>query len=216
MKKQTTSILLATFGLVLAIAVLVTVGTAMQADPVMLKRPEEAQACAEKLMAAVCAGDYDTASQFLYGDPDFAIPTEMDEPAADLMWDAYRKSFSCKFLTDTYADDMGLATDVAITCLDLSAVIKSTQAHAKTLLNRRIDRAESTSEIYDGNQEYREEILTEILRNATIEALQECAEDREVTALTLHMVYDQEQWWVMAETELLQVLSGDIVLLKRE
>ena len=207
--------MLAALGLVLAITVIFTVGTAMHSLPVILKQPEGAQTCAEKLMHAVCSGDYDTVSQCLQGNPDFTVPKELDNPAADLMWDAYRRSFTYRFLTDTYADDTGLAIDVAITCLDLSAVLESTQKHAQTILKHRVARAEDAAEIYDENQHFREELLVEVMRNATVEALQEHADRREVTALTLHMLYEQGQWWVAADVELLQILSGDIVLLNK-
>lgn len=216
MKKQGTFILLTVIGLLLAIAILITVATAMQSDPVMLKCPEEAQACVEQLMAAVSAGDYPTVSRLLYGNPDFTIPSDLQNPAADLMWDAYRKSFTCKFLTNIYTDETGLAADVALTCLDLSAVLESTHSHAKTLLKRRVDRAKSTSEIYDDDQNYREDVIAEVMRSAAAEALQECADIKKVSALTLHMVCEQGQWWVIPDAELLQVLSGDIVLLSKE
>ena len=81
---------------------------------------------------------------------------------------------------------------------------------AQALLEQRIAQAEDTDEIYDANNEYREDFVMDALYDAAREAL---AQDAVYISwdLTLNLIYENGQWWIMPEQALLKALSGGIL-----
>lgn len=201
--------LLTALGLALAIGTIGIVILAVQASPVMLKRPEAAADRAAALMDAVCGGDYETASGMMYGRPSLGARPEDSSPAVDLLWDAFLESLEYEFLGDCYASDSGVAIDVSIRSLDVSGVVDGLDSRAQALLNQRILTAEDSTEIYDENNNFRQELVAEILQEAVRQALEENKKYQQIT-ISLHLIFEQGEWWVMPEAGLLNVLSGSI------
>lgn len=199
--------LLTVLGMALAVGTIWIVIQAVQASPVMLTRPQAAARRAEELMNAVCSGDYETASDMLYGTPNLGARPENSSPAVDLLWDAFLDSLEYDFLGDCYASDTGVAIDVRIRSLDVSGVMEGLDSRAQALLNQRIETAEDSAEIYDEKNDYRQELVTEILQEAVRQALEENKRYLEQT-ISLSMVFQGGEWWVMPEAGLLNVLSG--------
>ena len=73
-----------------------------------------------------------------------------------------------------------------------------------------MDAAEDTSEIYDENNEYRTDLVNEVLRQAVTDALEE---DRQylTTEITIYLKYQNDQWWVQADQALMDALFGDVL-----
>ncbi len=210
MKKYT--ILSRIFGLLAAaVAVLtlwITFG-ALNARPVLVTPPAAAAETADALLAAVCAGDYDTASGLVYGTPNLGMDREPADEVGRLLWEAFQESFAYELEGECYATDTGIAQNVTVTYLDFSSVTASLGDRSQTLLVQRVAEAEDADTVYDENGDYREDFVLEVLREVTLDALREDAKNKE-QKLTLNLVHKRGQWWVVMDQALLSALTGGI------
>ena len=107
-------------------------------------------------------------------------------------------------------DEQGLAQDVSISCMDVTSVTVNLKERSQTLLEQRVAEAVDVSEIYDENNDYREDFVMAVLRDAVEDALEEDA--RMMTMeLTVNLSYQDGKWWVVADEALLDAISGGIL-----
>lgn len=202
-------ILSAVFGL-LGIALLVMTAAvsilSRDAQPRMLESSEAASAQAQKLMDALCAGDYETAGSCLYGQPDLGAGAPEDG-VSKLLWDAFTDSLSYEFTGLCRVTDAGLARDASLTFLDVPGVTAAIPQRAKALLQARAEAAEDRSDIYDENGRYREALVSQALTDAADQALREDA-GTVTRSVTLNLIYRDGAWWVVPDQALLQAISG--------
>lgn len=180
------------------------------ASPVLVQQPQAAMDRVQTMLDALCAGDYDTVSACLYGQPDLGLGREAEDPVGKLFWDAMAGSYSCQSGDAFHATDSGVALDVTISAMDLNSVTVNLRERAQTMMEQRIAEAENTDEIYDENHEYREEFVMSALYDAARDALEQDAQ-RITWDLTLNLVYENGQWWIMPEQDLLRAISGGIL-----
>lgn len=180
------------------------------AKPILLSPPDGAKDNVVGMMDAVCGGDFQQASQYMIGKPDLGADREAEDPVGALIWAAYLDSMEYELLDDCYATDNGLAQNIRFTCLDVTSVTAKLRERSQVLLEQRVQEAEDVSEIYDENNEYREDFVLEVLYDAAQEALAEDAQT--ITAeLTVNLRYLNGQWLIAADTALLDALFGDIL-----
>lgn len=194
------------------LGVLLMTGTVMlclmsrNAQPRMLESPEAASAQAQRMMDALCAGDYDTAGSCMYGQPDLGAGEPEDE-VSRLLWDAFTDSLSYEFTGVCSVTDAGLTRKAAVTALDVTKVTQSVPQRARALLEQQAEAAASPAEIYDEHNAYREELVNQALLEAARQALDESAET--VTRdVSLNLIYRDGAWWVVPDQALLQIISG--------
>lgn len=213
MRKRKIGFFSGVFGLLGAFLAAVCVSLALMninASPVLIEQPKAAQEQVDTMMNALCAGEYDTVSACLYGQPDLGLDREAEDPVGRLFWNALAESFTYELGDEFHATDSGVALDVKISALDLSSVTANLRARAQLEMEQRIAEAENTDEIYDENHEYREEFVLAALYSAAEDALEQDA--RQVSwELTLNLVYENGQWWIMPEQDLLRAISGGIL-----
>lgn len=204
------SILLAAVGLSSAAAAVYLCAQFVDAKPMLLTPPDEARGQVMKLMDAVSEGDYEEASQAIYGTPSLGVDREAADEVGVLIWEAFLGSISYELLGDCYTTDQGLAQDVSISCMDVTSVTMNLKERSQTLLEQRVNEAEDVSDVYDENNDYREDFVMAVLRDAVVDALEEDA--REITVeLTVNLSYQDGQWWVIADEALLDAISGGIL-----
>ena len=208
-KRRIISNFLTVLGLASAVCTIWIVALAISAEPVMLLRPDGAVDRAGDMMEAVCSGDYETASGMLYGHQSLGTCPEDSSPSVNLLWDAFLDSLEFDFAGDCYGTDTGLAIDVNIRSLNILSVIEGLDSRAQTLLNQRIAAAQDITEVYDEDNNFREELIREVLQEATLQALEENKQYQTQT-IPLHLIYDGGQWWIMPDSELMNVLSGSV------
>lgn len=179
-------------------------------EPVLLKTPAAATSRVEALFQAVCSDDYAAASALMYGTPELGGTGEEEDGVSGLIWDAFVDSIGYTLEGDCYATGSGLAQKVNMSYLDISSVTAGLQERCRELLLQRISEAEEMSEIYDENNEYRQDVVDAIVTEATKAALAEDARYVE-TQLTLELVHSQGQWWILADNALMQAISGGMV-----
>lgn len=182
----------------------------LNATPVVLNRPQAAQEQVRSMLDCVSAGDYNGAGQLMYGTPSFGPERQAAEEVSVLLWEEFSDSISYELVGECYAVDTGLAQNVRITCLDFASVTQNLKPRFQVLLEQRIAQAEDVSELYDEQNNYREDMVMELLKTATEDSIREDAAmvTREVT---VKLIYDQGQWWILPDDALLDVITGGIL-----
>lgn len=194
-------------GMVLAVGAVMLSLNKMEASPVMLAAPEEAYTTADALMNAFAEGNFTEAETYLYGTPSLGVDREAADPVGQLIWDAFADSIDYQFAGEVYATDTGLARNVSITTLDITSVTQTLKERSEVLLEQRVALAEDVSQIYDENNDYREDFVMDVLYDAATQSLEEDA--RYLTEeITLNVVFRQGQWWILPDHSLLRVISG--------
>ena len=198
--------LLIFLSLVLAVMTILLCVFASQQKPVLISEPQGAASAAETLMEAVCRGDFETAAAAMEGNPDLGVDRDSADALGKLLWEEFLKTFSYEFKSRCYALNSGMARDLTVTYLDIDSVIRSLGDRTQQLLKQRVEEAETLSDIYDENQNYREELVQEALLQAAQEALKK--DPAMVTEeLTLRMVHENGKWWVVPDAALIHVIS---------
>ena len=208
--KYIASVLLAAIGLSAAAAAVYLCVHFVDAKPMLLTPADVAQSKVVALMDAVSEGDYAKASQAIYGTPNLGVDREAADEVGVMIWEAFQDSISYELLGDCYTTERGLAQNVSISCMDVTSVTVNLKERSQTLLEQRVADAADVSEVYDENNEYREDFVMAVLRAAVADALKEDA--RELTAeLTVNLCYQDGNWWVIADEALLDAISGGIL-----
>lgn len=199
------------FAAMAAVAAVATIGIsvyALNTSPVLMKASEEALDTVDILMEAVGEGNYNAAGAIMYGMPDLGVHEAADD-VGQLIWDSFVDSISYELVGGFHATDSGLAQNVKITSLDMKGVASKLGDYAEDLLTKRVAEAEDMDQVYDENNEYREDFVMSVLVDAARKALEEDAVYTE-QEITLNLVFKQGQWWVMPEAPLLSAISGGI------
>lgn len=184
--------------------------TSLDAEPVLLTPPEEARGQVTALMDAVCGGDYARASRYIYGNPNLGADRPASDEVGELIWNAFASSLSYELVGECRATDEGLAQTVRLTSLDIDSVTSTLRSRSQTLLEERVALAADTSQIYDENNEYREEFVMDVLYDAAKDALEQDARQKTVE-FTLNLTYQEGQWWVIGNNEMLDALSAGVL-----
>ncbi len=173
----------------------------------ILELPQGAVSCSEDFAQALNTGDLEAAAKRMYGQPDLGIGAPSGDPESALVLDAFCSSISFAFSGKCYVSESGLARNGSITTLDVASVLEKLPERTQTLMNQRIAAAQDLSEIYDERNNFREELVTQILQTALQQALAQDA--RTITReVTLKLVDQDGSWWVVPDRALLQALSG--------
>ena len=194
-------------GILLALSTVALSLGKLHSAPVLVAASEDAAGAAQELMDALSEGDFSKAETVLYGQPSLGADRQAADAVGRLIWEAFVESIDYRLEGTLYATDGGLAQNVSITTLDIGSVTAPLKSRSERLLEQRVAKAEDVSQIYDENNDYREEFVMQVLYDAASQAIAEDA--KYITKdITLNLVYHDEQWWVMADQALLRVISG--------
>lgn len=196
-------------GLVLMLGTMVLCFVSL-GEPVQLKEvPQGAQICAQEMVAAINAGDFAAASAKMYGQPDLGGAGTPADAAGQAVWNAFVSSISCEFTGKCYATDSGIAWKASVTALDIPSVTEKLSSRASALLTQRVNAATEMYELYDENNDFRADLVQQVLDEALTLAIAE--DGKTVTReVTLNMTCRDGQWWVVPDAALLQALSGGL------
>lgn len=204
------SLTLAAVGVATLLLTLHVCKTYANQPPILLAAPDEATGRLEAMMEAVCKGDYNTAGAFMLGTPDFGAEEKPEDDLGLLLWDAYMQSMDYSLVGECYTTDEGLAQDITFTYLDITSITKNLRQRSHALMEQRVAAATDMWEIYDSNNEYREDFVMAVLYDTAEDALREDA--RIITvSVTVNMQYQDGTWWILPETGLLDAISGGIL-----
>lgn len=210
MIKKLLSLILAAAGIAAAAAGIHLGMTNIEADPVLLVPPEEAEQQVIGLMEAVCQGDYAAASTYLQGQPGLGVDREASDEVGVLIWNAMCDSMSYELVGECYATEDGLAQNVTMSYLDITSVTAVLKDRSLALLEQRVDEAEDLEDVYDEDLQYREDFVMDVLYDAATAALEEDA-TYVTTELTLNLSYQGDKWMIIGDKALLDAISGGIL-----
>ena len=210
MIKKLLSLIFVVIGIAAAVAAVSLGLSNKDADPVLLAPPEDAKLQVVGLMDAVCAGDFDGASAYMLGQPDLGVDREASDPVGVLIWEAFCDSMSYELIGECYGTEAGLAQDVTMSWLDITSVTSVLKERSQILLEQRVDEAEDLDDVYDEDLQYREDFVMDVLYDAAAAALKEDATTM-TTEVTVNLVYQNEAWWIVADRNLLDAISGGIL-----
>lgn len=175
----------------------------------MTQVPEAAVSCSEELVAAIADGDFASVAERLYGQPELGAGRDPADAMGVMVWDAFVQSLSCEFQGDCYADESGIYRDASITALDIPSVTENLQTRAHALLTQKVEAATDMAELYDENNDFREDLVSQVLCDALVQAISQ--DGKTVTRdVTLKLIYRDGQWWVVPDAALLQAITGGV------
>lgn len=205
--KKLVSAVFALLGVLLIAGTVLLSFRSLNASARLLRADEAAAQRTEEWMEAVCAGDYAAAGSIMYGQPELLTGNNGADEWQLLFWDAFVDSISYEFTGDCYATDAGLSRDLTITALDLPALMEPLKERMDALLPLRADEAEDQDAVFDENNNYRDAFVMDILMEAATQILAE-EDPRASREITLNLIYEDGQWWIQTEQDLIDVLSG--------
>ncbi len=184
--------------------------TSLEKAPVLAQTPQQAMNRVDILFQAISSNDYSSASQSIYGTPDLGAEPPEEGSIHQLIWNAFVDSFQYELVGSCYATDSGIAQTVSIRYLDISSITAGIPERSRELLQQHMLEAEDMDQIYDDNNDYRQDLVDAVLFEAAQEALQAHPSYTE-TELTVNLAFSQGQWWVLADETLMQAISGGII-----
>lgn len=196
-------------GAVLAVTALLICLTQRNAQPRLFGTAAGAEECAQAMMENIAQGNYAAASAYLYGAPSLGTGTQPESDTAGILWEAFVSSLDFEPLGGCYATVSGLARDYSVSSLDLPKLTQALKDAAPGILEARLDAAEDMTLIYDESGEYRETFAQSVLEEAARQVL--ASADSVDRTVTLNLVYEGNQWWVVPDQALLSAISGGIV-----
>ena len=99
---------------------------------------------------------------------------------------------------------------MTVTTLDVASVTDVLRDRAQTMLQDRVAHTADADDVYDQNNEYREEFVMAVLYDAAKSALETDA--KTVTyQITINLIYENGQWWIMPEEPLLEAITGGFI-----
>lgn len=201
--------ILALLALTAAVFGIVTAVSNRNRGPVLLKPSQIAIDTADAMLTAISDGDYEKASGLILGKPDLGVDRKAKEEVGVLMWDAYQESLEYTPLGDSFATDTGIARNYTVRYLDVNSVMVTLRERSQALLEKRVAEAENVSEVYDENNEYREDFVMDVLYDAAEQALKEDVSYVEET-FTVNLVHREGKWWVVYDESLKRAISGSL------
>ncbi len=178
--------------------------------PVLVGSMETARDQVGELLELVSQGEYEAAGQRMLGTPSLGADRKPTDEAGAVLWDAFVDSFSYELVGECYASESGVVQDVRITCLELSSVTGVLRQRTQDALNQRLEEAEDVSEIYDEDNNFREDVVMAALVDATRQAIELDGTSKTI-ALSVKLISDGEQWLVVPQDDLLSAISGGIL-----
>lgn len=201
------SVIFGAIGAVLMAGTLILCLSSLNKPAKLSDIPEEASRCAEEMMEALSSGDFSAAAKNMYGQPELGAETAPADPMTRQVWDAFVGSISYKFLGECYVSDATICRDAEITVLDVSSITRGLKLRAHALLTARVEAAEDMAELYDETNNFRQDLVDQVMEQAMKEAVAQDAAFLSRT-VTLTMVQQDGQWRVVPDQALLQAISG--------
>lgn len=169
--------------------------------------PREAVAVSEAFAQALNDGDLEAAAQLMYGQPDLGVGTVPENPETALLWEAFRDSIAVELKEEWTVEQGNLVRTCSITTMDVSVVVGNLQERVQSALDQRIASAQNLAEIYDEQNNYREELTEQVIQEALQQVMTQDAESM-IRDVTIKLVNRDGRWWVVPHQNLLQILTG--------
>lgn len=169
--------------------------------------PEEALRVSDAFTRALNDGELEAAAQLMYGQPELGVAAVSGNAETALIWDAFCGHITLELAQEWEVEQSALLKTGYITTLDVAEIMKQLPELTRQMMDREIAGAEELSDIYDAQNQFREELVARILQEALQEALNR--DMKTVTReITVKLVNREGGWWIVPDQALLQALSG--------
>ena len=193
------------FGVALAAAAICLCVLFWNHKPILVGETDNVQQQAASFMDSVCEADFEQASDMILGKPALGVDRDANSDVGNLIWDAYWDSTQYQLIGECYATENGVAQNISFTYLDVTQITGKLRERSLSLLEERVASAKDTSEIYDENNEYREDVVLAVLYEAATQILEENTECVTVE-LVVNLRYENGRWWIVPDDELIDAI----------
>lgn len=158
---------------------------------------QEAEDVSEQFIGALSSGDYQTAGELIYGQPELGADGAFQSDAAARIWETFRESISCEDSGACYLEGTEIYRDVTVTFLDVSGVLNAVPALAQSM--QAAQEAEPD-----------EEAIRKDSDAILMEAVEKALSDGERVSVQgkLQLVQDEGRWYVIPDKTVLSAISG--------
>lgn len=195
-------------GVLLILFTVVMSFRAIHAPARILFVSEEAQEVTEDFMGALASGNYGAMESMVLGQPELEPDAQHQSALGRILWGAYSAGISYEFDGDIYISDAAYYRNVKVRTLDVAGVMMQLKQRIQPALDLRASEMDRDL-IVDENGEYREDFIMDTLCQLALDLLEE--EPGYVTrTITLALVYQDGQWWIRPDQNLMNILSGGL------
>ncbi|MDO4750259.1 MAG: hypothetical protein Q4A39_05390 [Eubacteriales bacterium] len=207
--RLTAAALIGAAAVLLAVVSVVLCAYARTAPTRILSDVGDPAAVTAAFFDAICAGDYDTARACVDNCGELG-PEDVPEDERTRLFDtALRENYAWK--SDGVCTIQGVEAlqTVEFTSLDMPAITAGLRNEIMVLLERYVDEARLSSDIYDENGAYR----TEVVDRAVLEAVKSLLKDAPMRTaeLTVKLRHTGGEWHVVWDDALASALNGGAV-----
>lgn len=203
--KQVFAIVLMLLGMALAAGAITLCFRVQNQKPILIGETDNVRQQAADFMNSVCAADFDQAGEMILGKPNLGVDRDANSDVGNLIWDAYWDSTQFQLIGECYATESGVAQNITFTYLDVTQITGKLRERSLSLLEERVNSAEDISDIYDENNEYREDVVMEVLYEAAEQILEENT-DTVTVELVVNLRYENGKWWIVPDDELIDAI----------
>ena len=177
-------------------------------EALLLSEPADPAATVEEFFESVCAGDYTAAAAFCLGGlPEEAPPAEGDAAA---LYAALRSHRSWEFSGASFVRGGRAYYEVAFTYPDAAALTEGLPEAVESALAVRVDEAGHSSDVYDENGAYREDVVLEVWNGVLSRRLEQAGDYTVTVTLPVVLLLDGHNWRIQCSDELLTALRGGL------
>ena len=203
------AVIFAVLGVVLMLGTAVFCFTSLGANVKILETPTGAVECADQLIRAIDAGDLESAAGLLYGQPELGTEGVPGDSVSALLWAAFREEMACEAAGKLRLEGSDFARSATVTVLDVQSLTLSVQTRAKALLEKKVAQATDMSELYDAQNNFRQDLIDQVMLEALNQAM---AQDTGYLTydVTFRLICQDGQWWALPDQKFLTALSGGL------
>lgn len=178
-------------------------------EPRLLSEPDDPAQAAGIFLDALCAGDYDTASACIQGQPSLGLDTLPETQPERLLTEAFRESWQWS-AGAIWHKDAEARLPVEFTALDLTKLTSGLDEEVLTILAGWLESAQRLEELYTRDNTWRPEAVMRATEAALRNRLTKPGEYLSTTRLTLLLRWEDQRWVIVPDEMLYAVLSGEV------
>lgn len=181
---------------------------AQQAVPYVEDGPDGPTAALESFFSYLEEKSFPLAYTYLSNYAGLGLENTPADPAAARLWAAQQDVWSFSVEDGYEMNGVYLTKRAAVDCLDGRAVMELVGPLVQGKLARAVEEARLLSEVYDGNGEYREDLVRAALEASLDELLADPSPYVYTRSLVIRMEYVDGKWLVAADADLIAALTG--------
>lgn len=162
---------------------------------------------ADEFLTALTGGDYETAYTYLRDYTSLGLENEPESEAGKTVYSALRESYDYELVGACSAEKLDAKQKLRFTYLDLTGIRENVESETMEQL-RKLVKERPRDEVYDENDQYRQEITDEAYLRAVKSVLREAKSYYTTQEIELTLAYSDGRWQVIVGQDLLRALNG--------